>query len=259
MIKYQTISEFMHSPFGRGVDLTKDQKYRKMYETEGSKIKIASYCILEPSYYIHLQIPSDSKKDERYTYDVVLRFFTDKPELEKAPDLTQYYLQFFSNSPGFIYQYAVLYKNHGYLIEELFDKLDPEFKDKLPEKTNKEMKLSYDKSIYFAMLYLSKYKFKVLSKKGFSLMQHKTSMAGMLSKISDFQGIKFDQALIQQERKLERQLEEAKRQKKKQNTRNESKKQPGTTSSNSAHPGIRRIRPTSKKSKVTARRTTKRR
>ena len=160
--KYQAISDFMRSPFGRTDSMDQNIKYEKMYNeyTKSNKIYVSGYTIIESSYYIHIKIPSESQKDGKYEYDVIIRFFTDKPELEKSMSLRAYYMQFFSNSPSFIYKYAALYKKEDYLIRELYDKLDPEYKDVMPEKTNSDMILSYDKSIYFACRFLSDGRFR---------------------------------------------------------------------------------------------------
>ena len=110
--KYQSIGEFMHSPFGLNSSMEKNNKYESLYNTfvQSNKIYIAGYTNIEDSYYVHVKIPSESQKDGKYEYDVVIRFFTDKPELRHVNSLRAYYMQFFSNSPSFIYKYAALYK-----------------------------------------------------------------------------------------------------------------------------------------------------
>ena len=84
----------------------------------------------------------------------------------KENTLKNYYVQFFSNSPSFIYKYAVLYKRNGALIENLYDKLNPEYADTLPETTNKTLEVSFDKSIYFTVRFLLDYRFSYLNKIG---------------------------------------------------------------------------------------------
>lgn len=205
--KYQTLSDFMFSPFHRTDSMDKNIKYEKMYEEMNMKkqIYIEGYTVIEDSYYIHVKVPSESKKSDKYEYDVVIRFFTDKPSVKMSISLRDYYIQFFSNSPGFIYKYAALYRKEGYLIEVLQDKLDPEYKDVMPEKTNSDMILSYDKSIYFACKYLSEAKFKVLNKGGI-LLQKKKSLSKFLADISDFKSVKYDQELLSVEKQLKKSL-----------------------------------------------------
>lgn len=252
MAKYQTISEFMHSPFGESANPADRVKFEHDYQRiQGDfQIKIMGYSQVESSYYIHLKIPSESKKDAKYGYDVVIRFFTDNPDLEKEETLSKYYLQFFSNCPSFIFQYAVLCKQKGYLIEELFNKLEKKYQNKLPEKANPNMKLTWDRSLYCAVRFLSRNKFKILSKHGNVLMMKKKPLERLVSGITDFESVKLDQSLISSERKLKQTLEQ---EKKKKDLRNGTKKR---TPSSTQTKGITRVHATGRKPKQTARKTT---
>ena len=220
MAKYQTISQFMRSPFNRDADMEKNASYERAYNTfiRNNKIRIAGYTQIEESYYIHIKVPSESQKDNKYEYDVVIRFFSTDPEVLKQSTLDQYSIQFFSNSPGFMYRYAVLYKQQGYLIEALYDKLDPEFKNKLPEKTNPNMEVSYDKSIYFACKFISERKFRLLNKRGI-ILQHKKKPALFFVDISDFRSVKLDHELMKIERDLTKEVEKSRENKKRAEAR----------------------------------------
>lgn len=201
--KYQTLTSFLMNPFKNGGDVqrdaTYDAKYRSFVST--NKIKVFAMCIIEDSYYIHVKVPSESQKDGKYEYDVVIRFFTDNPEVQAQETLKNYYVQFFSNSPSFMYQYAYLYNKEGFLIETLYNKLDADYIDVPPEKTNADMKKSYDKSIYFACRFLSEQKFRYLNKKG-HLSSKQVDDSKFFSNISDFKSVKLDQALMSEEKKL---------------------------------------------------------
>lgn len=205
--KYQTIASFMREPFHQTASMEKNRDYEKLYTefSRNHKIYVAGYTEIEDSYYIHIRVPSESQKGQ-YEYDVVIRFFTDDPSVQAQTSLAPYYIQFFSNSPGFIYRYAVLYKEKGYLIEALYNKMDPEYKDKLPEKTNPDMKLSYDKSIYFACKFISEHQFRILNKRGL-LLQKKKSPEKFFLEISSFKSVKLDQDLLKAERSLKKELE----------------------------------------------------
>lgn len=214
--KYQSLSEFMRRPFGNSnsTNMEKAYKYSQRYAEyiQQNKIRVEGYTQVEDSYYIHIKVPSESKNKDgiNYEYDVVIRFFTDNPNVKKQLSLRAYYIQFFSNSPGFIYRYAALYKKYGYLIDILYNKLDPEFKDVLPEKTNANMELSFDNTIYFACRYLSEYKFRLLNKVGI-ISQHKKSVDKFLADISDFKSAKFDADLINLERQLKKEMDKSKK------------------------------------------------
>ena len=209
--KYQTISQFMRKPFNTtdSIGMEKAYKYEQRYKEyiAQNKIRIEGYTQIEDSYYIHAKVPSESKSttDNVYEYDVVIRFFTTEPDVKKQLSLRGYYIQFFSNSPGFMYRYAALYKKYGYLIDILYDKLDPEYKDVLPEKTNSNMNLSFDSTIYFTCKYLSEYQFRLLNKVGI-IMQKKKSPEKFLADITDFKSAKFDAEIINLEKQLKKEI-----------------------------------------------------
>ena len=138
---YQTLSDFLVHPFGVAVTDV-GEKLNPKYEKFKSLISVVSYSILDESYYI-------MPKTET---------------MEKEQNLNSYVIQFFSNSPSFIYKYAALYKLHGYMIDALQEKLDPNYANALPEKANAKMELMYDKSIYFATKYLFENRLTYLSK-----------------------------------------------------------------------------------------------
>ena len=124
----QTLQSFLRTPFGRqdmGDKLQDyEQRYRKYYQS--NRIRVVAMTEVEGSYYLHLEVPSESAKEQHYKYDVVIRFFTPDPHTAREGSIRNYYVQFFSNSPSFIYRYAVLYKQHGALIEFLYDKMSKE-------------------------------------------------------------------------------------------------------------------------------------
>lgn len=212
--KFQTFDNFMRMPFNKDSSLTKNTKYDKMYDDfrKKNKIYIAAYTEIEDSYYLHIKVPSSTLQNGNYEYDVVIRFFTDDLLVKKESSLIPYYIQFFSNSPGFIYRYAALYKKYGFLIEALYNKLDPEYKDKMPEKTNPDNELSYDKSIYFACKFISEHKFRILNKHGL-ITQKKVKPDKFFSGITDFQSAKLDRELIKSEEALHKELEKEKNKK----------------------------------------------
>lgn len=187
--RYQTLDQFLYNPFGMHNDNTRKAKeYDLLYEKEKNNIKLVAYTNVEDSYFFHVKIPSKSQKADNVYYDVIIRFFTDNPELKKSTHIRDYYIQFFSNSPGFIYNYAVLYKKYGYLIEFLYNKLDPDYFDKLPENKQNKMDLSFDKSIYFACRYLSEKRFRVLNKIGIGIGR-KLNPDRFFKEIDDFKTV----------------------------------------------------------------------
>lgn len=149
---YQTLPEFLMAPFSKREPL-KDTTYKSKYEQfkTTNKIHIENTCSINDSWYIHLKIPSES--NDSISYDVVLRFFLLGHSKGRDGSLAGHKVQFFSNSPSFIYNYSWLYKSYGFLIENLYGKMEKQYLNQRPKKEN--LVISYDKSIYFAILYLT--------------------------------------------------------------------------------------------------------
>lgn len=172
-ISNQTLDEFLKQPFG----IPNNQKYleyEKRYQEykRNNKIRVEASLEYENNYFIHIKVPSESHKGEIY-HDVVIQFFLPDSKFNSHLSIEKYYVQFFSNSPGFVYKYATLYKMQGYLIESLYNKFNQEMIDVLPEKANKKFDLYYDSSIYYAsrflldhkMLYFGKLNIKIFKRK----------------------------------------------------------------------------------------------
>ncbi len=163
-ISNQTLKDFIENPFHQKNEL-KYLKYDNRYQSykKANKIKVVRVLEFEKNYFIHLTVPSESQKGAS-EYDVVIQFFTPEKQVERSLSLDNYYVQFFSNSPGFIYKYAALYKLEGYLIESLFNKFQAGTLDILPDKANKDYELFYDSSIYYASRFLLDNKLRLLGK-----------------------------------------------------------------------------------------------
>lgn len=221
--KYQTLTEFYNSPFGQGQLARKNTEYYELYRKYRTlnKLKIQAMTEIEGSYYIHFKVPSESK--EGYHYDVVIRFFTDNEKISKQSHLRNYYVQFFSNCPSFIYQYSYIYKEAGYLIEALYNKLDSDYIGMPPTKANPKLVMAYDKSLFCVIRYLLDMQYKYLDKKG-PLSMKKVSSSRFFSRISDFKSIRLDQYILNEEKKLKKTLEkDAEKNKSREDSKKEKK------------------------------------
>lgn len=201
--KYQTLNQFVLSPFYDKSSMDKDTKYTTRYNAyiSNKSIYLQAICEIEGSWYYHLKVPSEGN-DGRISYDVIIRFFTDKTFIKFENHLKNYYIQFFSNSPGFIYKYAYVYNQRGYLIELLANKLNPEALTQPPDKSNADQSLSYDSTIYFACRFLSG---QSLSKNaGFGLK--KVNPDKFFQGIADFNSVRIENEIINEERKLQKEM-----------------------------------------------------
>ena len=185
---YQTLEEYLFKPFGIA-DSDQDKILGPKYLQCKDKIKLKDYAVYDDDYYIHIVIPSESTEGK--FYDVILQFFYPDDSVKTFGSLNKYFVQFFSTSPSFIYKYAALYKLHGYLIDVLQEKLDPDYADRLPDKTNKDYKMSYDKSLYFACRFLYENRFSYMMKAGLKL-QKKVQLESMINSIVPVNMVKLD-------------------------------------------------------------------
>lgn len=209
---YQTLEGFLAAPFG--APEIKSNEFERKYQSLKSKkngISIEAITEADDNFFLHLKVASESNSGN--FYDVVVMFFTDNERVKKDMSFRNYYVNFFSNSPSFIYQYATLYKENQMLIELLYDKMDPAYMDKKPEKVNSSHKLSYDKSIYSACRFMQDHKVSAFSKAGFFAKRKKKPEA-FFRDIQGFEDIKIEQELRQLDKKIDKQLKETDKSKK---------------------------------------------
>lgn len=264
MKKYQTLSQFMIKPLHSRESLTQDTKFDMMYRKLVSKngIRLVAITEVESAFYYHIKVLSDSqqKKGVDYFYDVVIRFFTDDPTIESQSHLNGYYVQFYSNSPSFIYQYAYLYKQSDFLIQMLYSKLDKETLNNPPTTRNANEKLSYDKSIYCACRFLTNSKTKYLLKNGVTTFKKKNPKE-FFKEVQDWQSVRFDQELLNEERKLKKSLDSAKLRKDRKNDKKTTNTSPLIQQEDGSyvrkHSSIHRVLPTKQTSGIKKRNVVK--
>ena len=188
LISNQTLQEFISSPFGFRNEM-KNLKYEGKYQAykRSNKIVVESTIEFEKNYFVHVKVPSESQKGQSY-YDVVIQFFTPDPDIERELSVEHYYVQFFSNSPGFVYKYAALYKINGYLIEALYDKIGKESLDTLPTKSNSSYEMYFDSSIYYASRFILDNKMSILGKLNIKIYKTKP-VNQFFGDIQDFESV----------------------------------------------------------------------
>ena len=199
---FQTLKDFVDEPFGNIV-ASERSKFELAYQAIKRNIKIEGYTIVDDDYFIHIKVPSESNPNQ--SYDVVILFFTEDSKVKRGITLNKYYVKFFSNSPSFIYQYAVLYKTNGFLIDFLYDKMDKKYSDTLPKNPKKMM---YDKSIYCASKFLLDTT-AGLSKLGL-VTRKKKDERKFFADIKSFEDVKFTNELSTLDKKIDKELEKNK-------------------------------------------------
>ena len=223
MTTFQTIEEFLSRPFGNEEKRNSEFEAKFLKLNREKRIRAIAHTQIDDDYLLHLSVGSDTNPTE--SYDVVLLFFTDNEEIKKEITFKNYYVKFFSNSPSFIYQYAVLYRQNGFLIDMLYDKMDEQYKDVLPDKVNKDHNMSYDKSIFCACKY-------VLMNRGlmnkYLNFSPKKSSEEFFRGIKDFSDVKMISEIRTMDKKINKELEENKK-KQKEDKKNRRRKRPPNT------------------------------
>lgn len=216
----QTLAEFIERPFGE-ID-PKKREYDKSYKSLMSKhrIKMGGYFEKDGMYFIHIKVGSESSSQ---FYDVVFLFYTNDPKLKASRWFASYEVRFFSNSPAFLYNYIVLYHQNGVLIDELYDKMEEEYRDKLPKKSNPNMKLSYEKSIYCAGRFMLENKFN-FNKLKLQLFVKKKTEERFFNDISTFYNKEMDRVMEDVEKKLKKEIKKEKEERRTKKSREDGKK-----------------------------------
>lgn len=201
----QTLNEFIHNPFGQP-NKQKYLQYESRYQSfkKNNKIKLVKSLFLDDNYFLHVRVPSESQKGATH-YDVVVQFYTPNKDVKRELTIQHYYVQFFSNSPGFMYKYASLYKLEGYLIEALYNKFQPGMLDVLPDKANKDYELFYDSSIYYACRYLLDNKITCLGKLNLRIFSTKNS-AKFFENIQDTESVGLMTDIAKLERSIKQEI-----------------------------------------------------
>jgi hypothetical protein len=198
---YQTLDSFLETPFGKQMNFHPTDMENKYKEVVRNKsIRVENYTIIDDMYLVHLKMESDSQKGN--FYDIVIAFFTPDEDIAKSSSLKNYLIQFYSNSPSFIYKYAALYKLHGYLIDSLYEKMDKEHSNIFPDKTNPNYDMTYDKSLYCACRFIQDNKFSYMRKDGLKVFTKKVNVRDFLHSISDYDEIKMNSELANLEKAL---------------------------------------------------------
>lgn len=250
---FQTLNEFITNPFRNAKD-DKRSQLEQGFTTSKRHITFAGYTQIDDNYLIHIKIPSETKKQQ--FYDVVILFFTDVMSVKNEVNLKNYYVKFFSNSPGFIYKYAALYNKHGFLIDMFYDKIDSGFINKMPEKANSSMDMFYDKSLYCACRFLQENAITLLNKHQPASRTKDTDK--FMKDISSFENVKFGNELKDLDKGINRELGKKKINKRRVSRSNSSniKKASLSTSSESLIKVVSKKGAISKKGKINSSKST---
>lgn len=154
-----------------------------------------------------MKIPSETVPE--LLFDVVLQF-TPLSNADAELTINHYSVQVFSNSPGFTFTYAYIYNKEGILIDFLRNKISSTAITTPPVIRNNEEIIGFEKSVYYALLYLKAmgYTYKsnlrrtsqIIKETSFLIRNVKSSESKML----EYNNLKKKYKLLQQEEKAKK-------------------------------------------------------
>lgn len=158
-----TFDQYIVNPMGvKNSVFSNREMYRNLYTEKLDKILVrevgkVNYTLYKSKgeYYVHLKIPSEVI--EKFYYDVVIHFYTDKIEAESSRSLKDYYVKFYSNDPSFVYTFAYAMLSNDMFIRDLVPRMSKEAVKKAATERNPKNEVGYVKSIYFAYLVMKNY------------------------------------------------------------------------------------------------------
>lgn len=158
-----TFDQYISNPMGiKNSVYGNREMYRNLYKEkldkiivrETGKIKYTLYKSKD-NFFVHFKIPSEAI--EKFYYDTVIEFYTDRKELVASRSLKEYYVRFYSNDPSFVFTFAHAMKANKMIIEDLESKMSKLALKKKAEEKNPKDEIGYVKSIYFSYLLMRQY------------------------------------------------------------------------------------------------------
>lgn len=153
-----TLNDWVNNPAGKNsAVMTNRQMYRDLYTAkfnkvmlrEGNKFDYRCYKNRSGSHFlVHIKVPSEVVP--KFYYDVIVSFKSDDPAAPTNPSLNKYDVQFYTNSPDFVYTHCHAYNEAGLFFTPLSKKMSKlSLKQKAVER-NPNDEVGYVKSIFFA-------------------------------------------------------------------------------------------------------------
>lgn len=148
--------QYMTNPLGKGSSVMMIGNMKKMLDEEYNRIHEMIRCTwyaMDRKYYIaHVKIPS--KSVDKLYYDVLIEI-----NVESIPQgsstINGGIARVFSNCPSFTYTYAHVFNRKGDLIPWTKTKYNPKIFELEPGKRNPMGIENYEKSLYFAIKYIT--------------------------------------------------------------------------------------------------------
>lgn len=153
-----TLNDWVNNPAGKNsAVMTNRQMYRDLYTSKFNKVmlregnKFTYKCYKSKSgahYVVHIKVPSEVIP--KFYYDVVISFETKDPAAVTNPTLNHYDVQFYTNSPDFVFTHCHAYNKADLFFKPLAKKMSKLSLTQKAVERNPNDEVGYVKSIFFA-------------------------------------------------------------------------------------------------------------
>ena len=156
-----TFDQYIENPLGKhNAVFSQRNMFKELYKgkldkillREAGKINYQLFYDNNDKYYIHIKIPSEVVN--KFYYDVVIMFYSDKAEAFSSNTLKDYNIKVFSNDPSFCFTYLYVFNKNDMFFEDLKEKISKSFLKNAPTERNPQEIIGYVKSLFFAYLYM---------------------------------------------------------------------------------------------------------
>ena len=169
-MKVMTMKQFLQNPSGsysasfarRDLIIANlEDRFAKLYQKRKSDFKVKAFRGTNKNeFFFYVQVPSE--KYDKIVYDVVIQFIPIDLNSLSSTTIDKYAVKVFSNSLNFTFTYCYWYNQDDIVITQLKNKCSPKALTEKPIVKNQEGIYGFDKSLYFAMLFI---KYNELNKK----------------------------------------------------------------------------------------------
>lgn len=163
-MKLMTMKQFLQNPSGpqsasfarRDIIIQNlEERFAKLYAKRKKDFKVIIFRGSNKNDFVfYFKIPSEKEEYSDLVYDVVIKFMPVSIKAMSALTIDNYAVNVFSNSPNFFYTYAYWYNQDDIIVSELKSKLSKLSLEEKPEVKNPEGIYGFEKSVYFAFLYM---------------------------------------------------------------------------------------------------------
>jgi hypothetical protein len=198
-----TLGQFLTNPTGTGSSAVANRgrtiadlraRFDKLMRSNEGKMRARSFRD-GSAFVVHVEVPSETFGQVKY--DVLMEATPPEGEGSSSSTITDWTIRFWSNSPAFTFTYAHVVDKMGLLLPMARPKCSPASLTDEPKVRNPVQELGFEKSVYFAILYMRETGLTMVSKLGTVSINKKELLDQVTSsdaKLAEFRKAQLDQS-----------------------------------------------------------------